>query len=54
MTREEYEERARRLKTEIEDARKALMQTRGRYDRLCDEARDLRYAWRDQQRATEK
>lgn len=58
MTREEYEEQQRRLEADIEDARKAFVNARSRYDQLCEDARELRYQWREQQktadRATEK
>lgn len=52
MTEEEYEERKRRLGENIEDARKALNKARSRYDQLCEDARELRYQWRQQQKAT--
>ncbi|GAA1065184.1 hypothetical protein [Streptomyces asiaticus] len=49
MTKEEYEERQRRLATDIEDARQALNRARARYDQLCEESRNLRIDWREQQ-----
>ncbi|MDX2794627.1 hypothetical protein [Streptomyces scabiei] len=49
MTRDEYEAKKRRLEADIEDARKAFVRARGLYDQLCDEARDLRWQWRQQQ-----
>lgn len=50
MTREEFEDLERRLAADIEDARKVLNAARDRFDRLCEEARILRYGWRDQQK----
>lgn len=49
MTRKKYEELQRRLAADIEDARKALNTARIRYDQLCEESRNLRLDWRDQQ-----
>lgn len=54
MTEEEYEQRKRRLEQDIEDARKAFINARSRYDRLCEDARELRYQWREQQRAADR
>ncbi|MFD7995537.1 hypothetical protein [Streptomyces mexicanus] len=57
MTREEYEEKRRRLSEDAEDARKALNRARARYEQITDELRDLRIEWQEQQaadRATEK
>jgi hypothetical protein len=54
MTREEYEEQQRRLDAEIEDARKAFNAARSRWDQLCEDARDLRYQWREQQKAADR
>ena len=57
LTEEEYEERQRRLEEDIEDARKAFNAARSRWDQLCEEARELRYQWRQQKtadRATER
>lgn len=48
MTREEYEERQRRLGKDIEEARKTFVNARSRYDQLCEDARELRYQWRQQ------
>lgn len=58
MTEEEYEERKRRLEEDIEEARRAFNKARSWYDQLCEDARELRYQWREQKktadRATEK
>lgn len=50
MTREEYEEKWRRLSNDADDARKALNRARSIYDGITDELRDLRTEWQDQQR----
>ncbi|WP_458089542.1 hypothetical protein [Streptomyces malaysiensis] len=50
MTKEEYEERQRRLDEDIEDARLTLNRARARFDQLCDDARALRVEWQEQQR----
>ncbi|MFE9286700.1 hypothetical protein [Streptomyces olivaceus] len=51
MTEDEYEERKRRLEEDIEDARKAFVNARSRYDQLWEDAQELRYQWRQQQKA---
>lgn len=50
MTREEYEEKRRRLMADAEDARKALNRARAVYDRICDELHGLRVDWNEQQK----
>ncbi len=54
MTQEEYEEKQRRLEADIEDARKAFVNARSRYDQLCEDARELRYQWREQQKTADR
>ncbi|MET8694746.1 hypothetical protein ABZV65_19635 [Streptomyces bauhiniae] len=54
MTEEEYQDRKRRLEADIEDARKAFNKARSRYDQLCEDARELRYQWREQQKAADR
>ncbi|MFH8380669.1 hypothetical protein ACH4E7_06965 [Kitasatospora sp. NPDC018058] len=39
----DLDERERRLRADIQDARKALNLARNRFDQLCEELRDLRY-----------
>jgi hypothetical protein len=46
----DLDERERRLRADIQDARKALNRARDRFDQLCEELLDLRYE--RQQRAT--
>lgn len=50
MTREEYEGQRRRLQADAELARRGLVEARGRYEDICAELADLRYAWQDQER----
>lgn len=50
MTREEYEERKQRIEADAEDARKAFVRARARYDQLCEDARELRWQWQEQQK----
>ncbi|MFF6966283.1 hypothetical protein ACFY9G_23310 [Streptomyces anthocyanicus] len=57
MTREEYEEKRRRLAEDAEDARKVLNRARSRYEQITSELQNLRVEWQEQQkadRATEK
>jgi hypothetical protein len=54
MTREEYEEKQRRLKADAEDARKAYIQAKAVYDGICDEMRNLRIEWQEQQKTTDR
>ncbi|GAA2629453.1 hypothetical protein [Streptomyces axinellae] len=51
MTREEYEDRRRRLSSDMEDARQTLNRARARYDKLADEMRTLRIEWQEAQKA---
>lgn len=50
MTEEEYENRRRRLEADIADAKKAYNAARARFDDLCDELRNLRIDWQEQQK----
>ncbi|WP_158102056.1 hypothetical protein [Streptomyces glaucescens] len=54
MTREEYEEKHRRLEADAEDARKAYIRAKTVYDGLCDDMRNLRIEWQEQQRAADR
>ena len=53
MTRDEYEQQQQRLEADIEDARKAFVTARARYDQLCEDARELRWRWQQQNRPAE-
>lgn len=50
MTREEYEERRRRLEADAADAKKAYIRAKSVYDGICDELRNLRVDWNEQQK----
>lgn len=50
MTPEEYEDRRRRLEADAEDAKKALWNARAHYEQICEELRNLRIDYREQQR----
>ncbi|RSS43843.1 hypothetical protein [Streptomyces sp. WAC08241] len=50
----EYEAQMRRLEEDAESARQAYIRAKTNYDRLCDDMRDLRIAWRDQQKAANR
>ena len=50
MTKDEYENRQRRLSADIEDARKALVLAQARFDDLCRDSRALRIEWQEQER----
>ncbi|NUP15406.1 MAG: hypothetical protein HOZ81_04745 [Streptomyces sp.] len=50
MTREEYEEKRRRLEADAEDARKTYIRAKSVYDGICDELRNLRIDWNEQQK----
>ncbi|MER8002948.1 hypothetical protein [Streptomyces sp. NPDC095613] len=54
MTREEYEEKQRRLEADAADAKKTLNRARAVYDGICDELRNLRIDWNEQQRAANR
>ncbi|WP_228982202.1 hypothetical protein [Streptomyces sp. DH12] len=47
----EYDRRMRELEDEGEIARKTYIEAKKRYDRICDEMRNLRISWRKQQTA---
>ncbi|MFD3999797.1 BAR domain-containing protein [Streptomyces rubiginosohelvolus] len=49
-TREEYEAQYRRLEAEAADARETLNRARATYDGICEELRNLRIDWTEQQR----
>jgi hypothetical protein len=51
MTREEYEEKRRRLEADAEDAKKTYVRAKSVYDKISNELRDLRVAWNEQQKA---
>jgi hypothetical protein len=51
MTRDEYEERQRRLADDAEDARQAYIRAKALYDGICDDMRKLRIEWQEQQKA---
>ncbi|MFG3585102.1 hypothetical protein [Streptomyces sp. NPDC047990] len=50
MTREEYEERQRALEEETREARDDYINAKSRYDRLCEQQRNLRIEWNEQQK----
>ncbi|MEV6548028.1 hypothetical protein AB0M57_04870 [Streptomyces sp. NPDC051597] len=50
MTREEYEETRRRLEADAADAKKTLNRARAVHDGICDELRNLRIEWQEQQK----
>lgn len=50
MTREEYEEQYRRLEADAADAKKAYIRAKALYDGICDDLRNLRVDWNEQQR----
>ena len=49
LTPDEYEARKRRLEADAEDAKKALQNAKARYDAICEELRNLRIDYREQQ-----
>ena len=49
MTREEYEEKRRRLEADAVDAKKAYVRAKSIYDGITDELRNLRIDWQEQQ-----
>lgn len=51
MTREEYEEARRRLEADAADAKKTYIRAKSVYDGICDELRNLRVDWQEQQAA---
>ncbi|WP_369212716.1 hypothetical protein [Streptomyces flavofungini] len=54
MTRDEYEEKRRRLEADADNAKKALTRARAMYDGICDELRNLRIDWNEQQKTTQQ
>jgi F0F1-type ATP synthase membrane subunit b/b' len=54
LTAEQWDERERRLDADIADARKALQNAQGHFDRLCEERREMRYQRRQQLATTEE
>ncbi len=54
MTREEYETKQRRLQADAEDARKAYIQAKAVYDSICDQMRNLRIDWQEQQKTADR
>lgn len=51
MTRDEYEEQRRRLEADAEDAKKTYVRAKSVYDGICDDLRNLRVDWNEQQKA---
>lgn len=57
MNREEYEAKRRRLEEDASDAKKTYIRAKSTYDGICEELRNLRIDWQEQQaadRVTEK
>lgn len=52
MTREEYEEKRRRLEADAEAAKRTYIRAKSVYEGICDELRNLRVDWNEQQKAT--
>lgn len=50
MTREEYEAPYRRLEENAADAKKAYIRAKSLYDGICEDLRNLRVDWNEQQR----
>jgi hypothetical protein len=50
VTREECEEKRRRLEADAEDAKKTYIRAKSVYDGICDELRNLRVDWQEQER----
>ena len=51
MTPTEYEARMSRLKTDAEDACKPYVRAKSHYDSICEEMRNLRITYREEQAA---
>lgn len=49
MTKEEYEDRRRRIEANIADARLTLNRARYNFERLCGESAALRREWVEQE-----
>ncbi|MGW4222971.1 hypothetical protein ACWEG1_05890 [Streptomyces bauhiniae] len=54
MTKDEYEDQKRRLEANAEDARKAYIRAKALYDDICDNMRNLRLEWQEQQKAADR
>lgn len=50
MTREEYEEKRRRLEADAADTKKTYIRAKSVYEGVCEELRNLRIDWNEQQR----
>lgn len=50
MTKDEYEERMRRLAADAEDARKTLARAQQNFDVICEDMATLRFQWGLEQR----
>lgn len=50
----DLDERERRLQADFEDARKALQNAQGHFDRIANQLRDLRYERQDRATARAK
>ena len=50
MTREEYEAKRCRLEADAADAKKTYIRAKSVYDGVCEELRNLRIDWNEQQR----
>ncbi|MEU8623305.1 hypothetical protein [Streptomyces sp. NPDC048669] len=50
MNRDEYEEQYRRLEADAENAKKAYIRAKSLYDGICEDLRNLRVDWQEQQR----
>lgn len=51
MSHEEYEAQRRRLEANAEDAKKAYIRAKSLYDGICEDLRNLRIDWQEQQKA---
>ena len=51
MTRDEYEEKRRRLEADAADAKKTYIRAKSAYEGICEELRNLRIDWQEQQAA---
>jgi hypothetical protein len=51
VTKEEYEQKQQELSEQAEVARKAYLDAKGVYDKICDQMRNLRIEFREQQKA---
>ncbi|MFI6653280.1 hypothetical protein ACIBI8_37530 [Streptomyces sp. NPDC050529] len=54
MTREEYEEKRRKLSADAEEARESLNRARAAYEGVTDQLRELRIEWQEQQKAADQ